>query len=255
LPELRLSLLGSPRVEVGQYPLRLNRRKTLALLAYLAVTAQSQRRETLSALFWPDSPHPLTLSNLRRDLSILNATLGSDRLIYDRDDILLAAGSGFWCDVHLFEALQTGPAANDGQDGPIPSSLPRLIQAAALYRGDFLQGFSLPDCSEFEEWLFFQSERLRQSYVRVLKQLIGELLTFQNSGTIIPYALRWLAVEPLNEEIHRLVISLYLQAGQYSAALYQFERCTRLLRDELGLDPSPETRSLYKHILALQTRA
>ena len=51
---LRLLLLGPPRLERDNAPVNLERRKALALLAYLAVTGEPQSREALATLLWPD---------------------------------------------------------------------------------------------------------------------------------------------------------------------------------------------------------
>ena len=54
MPRLSLYLLGPPRLELDGQPLDIGRRKAVALVAYLAVTGQGQRRDTLAALFWPE---------------------------------------------------------------------------------------------------------------------------------------------------------------------------------------------------------
>jgi len=51
----QLSLLGGPRLERGGQSVPIERRKALALLAYLALSRQSQRRESLAAMFWPEA--------------------------------------------------------------------------------------------------------------------------------------------------------------------------------------------------------
>ncbi|MBN2390703.1 MAG: AAA family ATPase [Anaerolineae bacterium] len=66
----------------------------------------------------------------------------------------------------------------------------------------------------------------------------------------IPYARRWLALDPLHEPVHRCLMQLYAQTGQRAAALHQYHECVRVLEAELGLPPSKETTSLYEHIRA-----
>ncbi len=55
MADVRLSLLGAPLLEVEGVPIELERRKTLALLAYLAGSGKNQSRETLAALLWPEA--------------------------------------------------------------------------------------------------------------------------------------------------------------------------------------------------------
>jgi len=76
MPTFSLYLLGAPRVEREGVVVPLERRKALALLAYLAVTGECQRRETLAALFWPEAETSEARAALRRTLSVLNTALG-----------------------------------------------------------------------------------------------------------------------------------------------------------------------------------
>jgi len=85
--------------------------------------------------------------------------LGDDWLAADRESIGLRAG--FWLDVTEFQQH----LADDITDGQ------RLSAAVDLYRDDFLTGFTLPDCPDFDEWQYFQSESLRQSLASTLEKL------------------------------------------------------------------------------------
>ena len=69
---LSISLFGSPRVQIDERPVHIPRRKGLALLAFLAVTEQEQRRDTLAALFWPESSAQKARGALRVEISRLN---------------------------------------------------------------------------------------------------------------------------------------------------------------------------------------
>ncbi len=62
------------------------------------------------------------------------------------------------------------------------------------------------------------------------------------------YARRWLALDPLHEPAHRLLMELYAALGQVSAALRQYELCTQTLQEQLGVEPEPETAALYERI-------
>jgi tetratricopeptide (TPR) repeat protein len=117
-----------------------------------------------------------------------------------------------------------------------------------LYRADLLAGFSLPDCLSFDEWLFFEAESLRKSLARALRQLAA---TYQAQGDFaraIQHARRWLALDPLHEPAHRLLMRLYAESGQQAAAMRQYTECARILDQELDLPPQPETTELYQNI-------
>jgi DNA-binding SARP family transcriptional activator len=59
-------------------------------------------------------------------------------------------------------------------------------------------------------------------------------------------ALRW---EPFRESLYRLLMRAHAGAGNRAEALRAYERCRRLLADELGVGPPPETEALYLDIV------
>lgn len=76
MSRLALFLFGSPRIELEGAPVEVNRRKAVALVAYLAVTAESHSRDALATLLWPDYDQSQARATLRRTLSVLNQLLG-----------------------------------------------------------------------------------------------------------------------------------------------------------------------------------
>jgi len=258
---LRIYLFGAPRVERDGKTISISRRKTMALLAYLAVTGQPHSREGLATLFWPENDPSSALANLRRDLSRLKRAVGAQALAIDRTQASLnpqtdpsaGSGLGLWLDVvHFRDRLacvrQHGCASPEGCD----DCLAALTEAVELYSGDFMAGFGLPDCIEFDEWQFFQAEGLRQSLAEGLQWLIRFHLTRREYRLAIPYARRWLALDPLHEPAQRELMQLYAWSGQWTAALRQYEECVRLLDEELGVPPEPETTALYDSIKSRQ---
>ena len=238
MTNLSLYLLGPVRAKLNKKNVEVKPRKALALLIYLAVTAERQARDSLATLLWPESNQRLARHALRGRLSELNLTLGGNWIEADRESIGLRAGLAL--DVAEFKRLLSQKASD-----PQP-----LITAVNLYRDDFLTGFTLPGCPQFDEWQYFQSESLRQSLASVLEGLIGLLSDRGDYEAAIPYARRWLSLDPLHEAAHRQLMQLYAQSGQPAAALRQYERCRQTLADELGISASPKTTSLYNDIRA-----
>ena len=163
---LRISVLGSPILQFGERPLTadLISLKGQALLVYLAVTQRAHTRTSLSGLLWGDLPEESARANLRLTLSKLRKILPETVLHTTRLDVALA---NFWLDAAEFERrLETG----DWRLGQSPVS--NLQSPFALYRGDFLTGFDLPNAPEFETWAEGVQERLRQTAVTHLYQLV-----------------------------------------------------------------------------------
>ena len=101
---LKLFLLGSPRIEHNGQAVHLDRRKAMALIAYLAMTKQSHSRETLAVLLWPELNQVRARAALRAVLVTLNKNLGPACLEVDRESIGLA-DEALWVDVDAFRAL------------------------------------------------------------------------------------------------------------------------------------------------------
>ncbi|MEJ2600718.1 MAG: BTAD domain-containing putative transcriptional regulator [Anaerolineales bacterium] len=238
MANLSICLLGPTRIKLGEDGLEVKPRKALALLIYLAVTAERQSRDSLATMLWPNSGQPEARHSLRNRLSELNLTLGNDWIEANRESVGLR--TGFWLDVTQFRHY-LAEAAIDPQP---------LIAAADLYRDDFLTGFTLPDCPEFDEWQFFQTEGLHQDLASALERLVGLLTSRADYNTAIAHARRWVALDPLHEPAHYQLMQLYVRTGQQAAAMRQFELIRQTLADELGLSPSRETTALYNDIQA-----
>ena len=171
MSQLALYLFGPPKVELDGSPVQIPRRKALALLAYLAVTRQPHSRDALAALLWPENDQSGARAELRRTLSVLKRALGNGWLVADRETTGLDLGDPqsddqtFWLDVSDFtQKLAACEGHNHSLTNACPECTPYLEAAVELYSADFMAGFSLKDCREYEEWQFFQSEELRHPF-------------------------------------------------------------------------------------------
>jgi DNA-binding SARP family transcriptional activator len=109
-PRLVLQFLGLPQIYLDDQPVVTDRRKAIALLAYLAVNDigyphQRYTRESLSALLWPDYEQAKAFSNLRRTIWEVHQTLGESWLIADRESVRLSPDAEFDLDVARFQDL------------------------------------------------------------------------------------------------------------------------------------------------------
>lgn len=245
----KLFLFGPPRLERGGEVVEIGLHKAIALLAYLAVTKREFSRDALATLFWPEGDQSSARASLRRTLYSLNKTLGEGVLASGQETVGLSSQAELWLDVDAFqESIRVCSSPDEQTKELVPECLARLAKAIALYTGDFLAGFTLPDSPAFDEWQFFEAERLRRSLAQALNLLVE---THQARGEFeqaIEYARRWVALEPLHEPAHRHLMQLYSQSGQQAAALRQYQLCARTLQEELGVAPQPETTELYESI-------
>ncbi len=251
MPRLTIALLGPPHVERDGRPISMDTRKAVALLSYLAVTGERQPRDSLAALLYPDYDQSHARAALRRTLSALKSGIGDQWLEVDRESVALAGNPSLWCDVHQFhrELAACRNHSHQGLAGICPVCVENLERAVALYRGDFLAGFSLRDSLNFDDWQFFQAESLRHEVASALECLAGGLGGLGQFEPAIAHARHWLALDPLHEPAHRALMLLYAWAGQHAAALRQYRECIRVLEQELGVPPLAETTALYEAIL------
>lgn len=234
---LQLSFLGTPEVRVAGRPVAFRTRKTLALLAYLALEGGRQPRAKLAGLLWPDADPEVGRANLRNVLVYLRSGLGgaAERLAADRESAALRLEPGE-CD-----ALDLEIAAKAA-----PSALPDpgvLEGAAGLYRGPLLDGLELGEAGGLDAWLEERRELARAQADAVL----GRLSALHLAGAPLAAAAvasRWVGLDRLNEEAWRHLVLARLGAGQRALAREAFEACRRVLQGELGLEPGPETLAL-----------
>ena len=226
---LRLRSLGYPALCDDGGEVRAIERKALGLLVFLGASAAPVSREAAATLLWPEADPEASRARLRRLLHKIAAATGVRAVLADRLSLRLDRAHAPESDARAFEA-----AADAGA----------LDRAAGLYVGDFLAGFHLPDCPEFEEWALYRREALRGRFIQVLERLIEHASEDFDAEAKLRHANRLVALDPLNETAHRHVIAAHLAAGNAAAAARQLALCARLLHDELGVEPEPATRAL-----------
>jgi DNA-binding SARP family transcriptional activator len=152
MPGLSLLLFGPFSAEVnGQALSGFRTRLVPALLIYLACQPERHRREHLMALLWPGLPQTSAQQNLRQNLYLLRQrvpeVIARDGLtqipliVADRDAVQINPDAAVEVDVCRFDTLLDR----------IRAGREELAEAAALYRGDFLADFYLPDSNPFED--------------------------------------------------------------------------------------------------------
>lgn len=252
-PRLALRLLGGFALERDMSPCKLPYEKGRALLAYLAMKpGWAHSRASLAAMFWPHLVREAALANLRLVLHALRQTLSEANsaalaLQVDRDSIRLDPAPGLEIDVAEFSAPATACPAKPGPAHCDPC-LARMEALAGYYRGEFMAGFSLPECSDFEEWLQIQREALHLHALGRLARLSACHERLGAYAKALAFALRFLELEPWNEEGLRRAMRLFELNGQRAHALTQYETCCRALKMELGVLPSAETHALAERI-------
>src|SRR6266568_1957018 len=256
---LILRLFGTPEVSHAEQLLTFQTRKVLALLAFLAVEQGVHSRDKITALLWPESDEERGKASLRRALSYLRESLDepsherarnmpppSTHVLVEHHTLSFNLASDFEGDTQTLQTAFT--LARRRSSGDPRTHLAHLQMGASCYRGNFLDGLSLPDAPDFEDWLLLQ----RESWRRQANTVFDRLSQWQTEAGELENALetttRWVEHDLLNEMAHTRLMQLHSALGDRSAALLAFERCRAVLERELSAEPSSETMMLAERI-------
>jgi DNA-binding SARP family transcriptional activator/tetratricopeptide (TPR) repeat protein len=262
---LSIRLLGPPEVSVERRPLRFGTKKSLALLCYLAAEGRRHSRRELAELLWPESDEHHARTDLRSALAKLRKTLGEDSAHGDTREegirFLVVDGAflgieprGIELDLEVLETTvslartETSPGARSAGAVERRDNIGRLQRDLGVYRGEFMEGFSLEDAPEFELWL--EAERAR--WRRVFGELCERLSRLQGEAEqpeeAIETARLWVRQAPLEEAARRRLVELLSTTGDSEEALLAYEDFRDTLSRELSSEPSPQMQELARRL-------
>lgn len=254
MPNLSIALFGAGRI-LGPdgKELDLRGRKEFALLAFLATESESaHRRDFLGGLLWPEMGDSEFRNNLRVALSRLKNSLsrsGIEPLLIDRQTVQLKPSPDIEIDTYRFWQLVRDVDSHKHEEiTRCQKCLPRIKEAIALYKGEFLRGFHVDDSYAFDDWLTIQREHFHLRMLELLEIMDAAYLHEGDLHSAMTTVRQRLTLDPLQERAHRQLMLLMVQNGERHSALVQYENCRRLLDEELGVPPAPETAALYQQI-------
>jgi ABC-type glycerol-3-phosphate transport system substrate-binding protein/DNA-binding SARP family transcriptional activator len=252
---VRISLTGRVSIEANgaklderSFPGRQGR---LVFAYLLAEEGRAVPRDELAELLWGDAPPARWEKALSVLVSKLRALLeecgvdGQEALRSAFGCYQLVLPPGAWIDVAVArEAADRAEAALDA--GDIRVAREAAGEAAALARRSFLPG-------EDGAWVDEKRRELSELLVGVLECLADACLAAGDAREAVRHAEELTALEPYREGGYRRLMQAHVGAGDSAEALRVYERCRRLLADELGAYPSPETESIYRDLLRAST--
>jgi len=235
-PLLEIHLFGLPRLVMNGRAVEGIRRKNRALVFYLAANKQRTTRENLLALFWPDHERASAQPILRTMIYDLRKQLGNALQV---DDRTIALSTDTFIDVRVLSTALDSPT----------SDLQELTNALALYKGDFLEGFLLVDSPQFNDWAVSERERYSLLAMHGYARLAGHYEGLHDYPAALASMRRALAFNPYQEDLQRDVMRLLYLNGDRTGVIRQYESLRKLLDEEMGVPPMPETRNLYDAII------
>lgn len=239
---LAIYLLGRPEYRRGNKVLPpLATRKTQSLLAYLILHRhQTHSRDELATLFWGDRDDVRARHSLATALWRIRRLLGEGYLLIDSASVQFDPTGPFWLDVAEFEKMVGGRwrvADSSGQSG-----IENLKSAVELYRGDLLEGF-------YDDWCIEERYRLEALYLDALSRLVVWHEGQGDAAAVLAYAQKYLARDPLAEQIHLAAVRALVALGDLAGARRQWQLCCEARQQELHAPPSPEMLKQAESIL------
>jgi DNA-binding SARP family transcriptional activator len=196
------------------------------LVACLALAPRRFRHRTsLACALRPEASHEHALGSLRSVLW---------RLSRGHDGLLEVTADG----VRLCPDVAVDVDALERVLGQSGATAAPALSARDLPDADLLPAWE-------EEWLVAERARMRQLWLHALEVLGGRLCQERRYGLALAAALRVLAADPLRESAHRLVIDVHMAEGNVVEAMRQLDSCRRVLREELGIEPTPRLLHAY----------
>lgn len=231
-------LLGAVDLELTHAALPqsvLSRPKDLALLTYLSLAQPRgmQRRDTLLALFWPESDDSHARGALNQSLYRLRQALGEDLFVTRGAEEVGIDWNGWWCDVVEMRAA---------------SAARHYAAVLDLYRGELLSGFHADASAEFEQWLDAQRNAAREAAAAAAVQLANAAEAAGNGGLAIEFLRKALAINPFDESCLQRLMELLHRNGSAQRALTEYESFSARLAADIGAQPSGPTQRLAERI-------
>jgi YVTN family beta-propeller protein len=248
---LKIFLVGRVALEADGLAVldaRLPGRQGRLLFAYLAVQpGRPVPRDELAAALWGEAPPATWDKALTVLVSKLRSVLtdagldGAHALTAAFGCYRLELPAGTWID-----AVAADDAAGEAERA-LAAGDPAAAKTAALLAESLTRRAFLP--GDNGAWVEDKRRELADARSRAVTALAGACLRTGAAGEAASWAEQAIGLEPFRETGYRLLMEAHAAGGNRAEALRVYERCRRLLADELGAYPSPETESVYQRLL------
>lgn len=245
MSSLHIQLLGRFGISRGGEPVTgLESRRARELFAYLLLYRdRPHTRESLIDVLWESNTIAQAKKYLRQTLWQLQTALPDEPdplLLIDADWIQINPSAAFQLDIaelekayRLVQGMRGRELAGEQEHD--------LHEATRLYRDDLLQGW-------YHDWCMFERERLQLMYLAMLDKLLSCCEAHQKYDAGLVYGMDILRCDRTRERAHRRLMRLHYLTGDRAAAIRQYRNCAAALAEELDVEPSQRTESLYREI-------
>ena len=243
---LSLRLLGAPIVFADETQIQLSRKKSIALLAYLAMEGGARGRDSLATLLWPACGQKQARTNLRTCLFDISAALGTGLLDSRRETIALIPGS---ITVDAIEFIRgAAPCPDHRSDDACDRCISSILGAVEMYGGSFMEGFTLSDSEAFDAWETERENELGEMYVSALSRGAAWKEAHGEADKAIEMLGLLRKADPYDEAGLRSLMRLCADSGRMALAIERYREYKAFAVKELGEDPEPETEALFAEL-------
>ena len=218
---------------------------TKELFFFLLAHPEGVRKDKILEVFWPEATPAKASSAFHSTNYRLRRALDNQNCILYRNGVyIINPELSYWYDVEAFQNL-----IDEAKTRESPQERASIyLEAIDLYKGDYLEEF-------YSDWHYFQREELQRQYFEALTHVAKYFRENGRSEEALPLYEKIVAEDPYQEQIHQAIMQTHLELGHRAAAVKHYQELQAFLRDDLDIDPMPETIDLYNAIIEGEGRA
>jgi two-component SAPR family response regulator len=240
-PRISIKALGRTQVKIGEQQVKLAAWKTQSvrdLFFFILQHMDGVTKEDIGEVFWPEADQQTIRLRFKNSIYRVRHALGSESVALVDETYRFNRTLDYDYDVENF--LQEISSAHSTDDQVL--KIQNFKNALTLYKGPYLPKIDY-------EWVLVQRENLHQKFLEISSNLIDLLIETKQYQQAIVYSQHAIEIDPCSEAAHRSAMIAYSAMGDKAGMVRQFDKCKKLLLNDLGVTPSPQTENLYRTLI------
>ena len=198
---------------------------------------EGMTKEEVGIIFWPESSPTELKLRFKNAIYRMRHAIGTDAVIFKDNYYLFNQAADYEYDVQTFlAAIQRAHQETNYEQRKLA-----YLTAMDAYQGPYLPGLD-------DTWVITERQKYAGLFIKAAQELAQLSLEEKDFETGIACCNRGLEEDNCDEALHRILMRLYHEQGNKAAVSRQYQICSAILMDEIGIEPSPQTKNLY-HLL------
>lgn len=223
-------------------------RRARDIFCYIATSGHRRAaKDVLIDIFWADEELKTIEKNFHPTISHIRKALNSRQAF--KQNFLMFGDGAYQLNPELFYSIDTEEFENaiaEAEKAKREKDAARfrelLETANSLYRGEYMSGI-------YDDWAEERRNYYAEQQMRVLNALAKIAFGERSWSSALKYAGEILQKNQFREDAHRLILKIHAAQGKRSSVVEHFEQLEKLLKQELGVRPAPETRKIYQELI------